>query len=86
MHAFVQHPKEHSSHFPVKAMFMGVVTPPNSDQGFNGNIMLERISRMKTTKQSRSYSQRFIDTYTLNKEIRNGSWCNKCYNLISVSD
>jgi hypothetical protein len=49
--AFVKHPKENSQRFPIKAMFMGVVAPPNLEQGFNWSVMIERISKMKQTKQ-----------------------------------
>jgi hypothetical protein len=81
----VKHPKEHNQRFPIKAMFMGVFTPPNLEQGFNGSVMIERISKMKKTKQ-RSYSQRFVDNYLLNEQIVNGIWKGECYDSISVSE
>jgi hypothetical protein len=83
--AFVRHPKEHSRRFPIKAMFMGVVAPPNLDEDFDGTIMLERISKFKTTKQ-RSYSQRFVDNHQLNESIKNGLWRTECYDTISVAE
>jgi hypothetical protein len=83
--AFVQHPKVHSRRFPVKAMFMGVVAPPNLERDFDGAIMIERISRMKITKQ-KSYSQRFADNFRVNELIRTGAWKDECYNTISVGE
>jgi hypothetical protein len=55
-------------------MCMGVITPPNLEQRFDGSITIERISKkMKLTKQ-RYYNKQFVDNYLLNEQLINGIW------------
>jgi hypothetical protein len=63
----VKHPKEHSQRFPIKAMFMGVVAPPNLEQGFNGSVTIERISKMKKQSNDRIVNALLTITNLMNK-------------------
>jgi hypothetical protein len=63
----VKHPKEHSQRFPIKAMFMGVVAPPNLEHGFNGSVMIERISKMKKQSNGHTVNTLLTITYLMSK-------------------
>ena len=57
---FIPSPKMRSRRFPVKSMFMGVVANPNPEKGFDGRILLERISEEVEVKKKYTH-QRFTD-------------------------
>ena len=51
---FIPQPKVRLQRFPVKAMFLGAIAQPKLQMGFDGLILLERISKEKNnnTKDS----------------------------------
>ena len=59
-------------------MFMGIVAPPNRLHGFDGKIMMKRVSRQKKSKTT-TYHQRFSVNYHLNQLIKQGEWKETCF-------
>ena len=52
-----KNPQMRSRHFPVKAMFIGVVGCPRSYKNFDSRIFLERISKTYTILKKNSESE-----------------------------
>ena len=69
---FLHRPKQRSRSFPVKVMFMGMVSQPYPEYDFDGKIMLKRVS--KRVQMKKSYNQRFSDSFHVNEMIKNGDW------------
>ena len=61
----VKRPRSLSRRFPVKVMFMGVVSKHLLELGFDGRIFLKRISERKVWKKT-NYNQRFPDNAIIN--------------------
>ncbi len=55
---FIVRPKTRSRRIPIKVMYLRVVGRPCADKGFNGRILLERVSEERTI-QKQSKHQRF---------------------------
>ena len=66
-------PKVISRRFPVKSMFLGVVSRPIPHRNFDGRIHLERISTQETVKKLTA-TQNFSDDVIVNQAIKNGEW------------
>jgi hypothetical protein len=75
--AFVKVPKLQSCCFPTKVMYMGVIAPPVPQKGFNGKIMIKRVSK-EVEQQKGSFTHTFSDKYAITHKIQNGRW-HDCY-------
>ena len=65
--------KVRSRHFPVKAMFMGVVGRPINEKNFDGKIHLERVSKTVEVTKLTAH-QNFCDDVVVNCQIKQGGW------------
>ena len=59
--------------FPVKSMFLGVVSNPIHLKNFDGKILLICVSRTEVYQQ-RTHTQSFSKHATTNAVLRNGEW------------
>lgn len=66
-------PRIRSRRYPVKVMYMGVVACPQLEKGFDGRVLLERVSRQKQLSRS-SRNTRFSVDVHCNEEIKTGKW------------
>ena len=70
---FIPQPKVLSRRFPIKSMFLGCIGRPRPDKGFDGKILLERISET-TVVTKMTANQNFSDDVLINSEIKQGKW------------
>jgi hypothetical protein len=76
--AFVKAPKLQSCCFPTKVMYMGVIALPVPQKGFNGKIMIKRVSKEAEQQKGTSFTHTFSDKYEITHKIKNVGWCD-CY-------
>jgi len=70
---FIPQPKVRSRRFPIKCMFLGSIDRPRPKYGFDGKILLKRISeKWKVTRETSN--QKFSDDAFINSEIKDGEW------------
>ena len=74
---FVPLRKIRSRRHVAKVMFMGIVGPLNLEHGFDGKIMMKRVSRQKESKIT-THHQRFSMSYIINQLIKDGEWKENC--------
>jgi hypothetical protein len=70
---FIPQPKIQSCRYPVKSMFLGAAARPRPDKGFDGRILLERVSNDHVITM-RTAHQNFTDDVVMNNELKNGEW------------
>ena len=66
-------PKTQSCRHPVKVMFLGVVSPPDSLEDADGKVMIRRVSK-KTQSKAVSVSRSFVPDFNTNDLIKKGEW------------
>ena len=59
--------------YTIKAMYFGVNTFPQYEDNFDGQIMLERVSRAKVLTCD-SKNQHFTEDVYINEYIKKGEW------------
>jgi hypothetical protein len=69
----ISRPKARSRRFPVKSMYMGLIGRPNKTYGFDGKILLIRVSEERELKQATT-NERFVDDGALNSLLKEGVW------------
>ena len=69
----VSTPKKISRRFPIKSMFLGVVTRPIPHRNFDGRILLERVSKQTTVSKLTTHTN-FSDHILINSAIKKGEW------------
>ncbi len=62
-----------SRRYPVKTMFMGVITAPQEQHDFNGQITIKRLSRQERLQRGTHRFRFHIDHY-VNQLIVNRDW------------
>jgi len=66
-------PKIRSRRFPVKVMYLGVVSKPHDEHGFDGRILLEQVSREKTITRATKHKN-FTEDVFVNESLKAGGW------------
>ena len=64
----VKGPRLFSRRFPIKMIFLGVVTQPLPKLGFEGRLLLRRIPEKRVRKKT-TYNQSFSDNSILKSEL-----------------
>ncbi len=54
-------------------MYLGVVARPRKDKGFDGRVLMKRVSRLKKYKRS-TRNKQFHDDELTNRLIVSGAW------------
>jgi hypothetical protein len=72
--ASVKAPKLRSCCFPTKVIYMGFIAPPIPQKGFDGKIMIKRVSK-EDEQQRGSFTDTFSNKYAITHKIKNGRWC-----------
>lgn len=57
----------------MKVMAFGAIAAPMPEYNFDGKVLLECVSKLKTVKQS-SQNQKFTDDLHINNELKKGVW------------
>ena len=65
--------KMRSRRFPIKCMFMGVITRPLPRRNFDGKILLERVSEQVEVTRQTAHTN-FTDDVLMNTSLKNGKW------------
>ena len=69
-------PKIRSRRYPVKVMYLGIVSPPHPDHNFDGRVFMKRVSRRKKLSR-KTRNSRFSVNVLINQSITDGKvWRN----------
>ena len=71
--AFVPQPKLRSRRHATKVMFMGIVAPPVETCGFDGKILIKRVSEIKNTTKI-SHNKKISDEFAVNHLLKDNEW------------
>jgi hypothetical protein len=75
--AFVAKKKVQSRRFPTKVMFQGIITKPYPEHGFNGKILLKRVSKQDEMKKL-SFNKKIDNSYHITNLLKDNEWVYTC--------
>ena len=73
--AFMSMPKLRNRRHALKVMFLSIIAKPELKHGFDGKILLKRVSEIIPSAKT-SYNQKFSDEYEINHALKAGEWKN----------
>lgn len=80
-----QQPKVRKRKYYVKIMFVGIVGCPQSKYGFDGQVMLKRISNLQKVSKGICYQRVSIHIY-INEALHKTIWHNSVINRMSIDN
>ena len=66
-------PRVRTRRKPCKVMYLACAGEPNKENGFDGKVLMERVSKYEKAKAT-SHTQRFSSDYQINEMLKRGTW------------